>query len=36
MPLAPLDVADVVVSDTGLPAEYQELLRAHDVQLLLA
>jgi DeoR/GlpR family transcriptional regulator of sugar metabolism len=36
MPLAPLDVADVVVSDTGLAPEYGELLRAHDVELLLA
>jgi len=36
MPLAPLDVADTVVSDTGLPAEYREMLRAHDIQVLLA
>lgn len=34
--LAPLDVADVVVSDRGLPEEYQELLRSHDVEVLLA
>lgn len=36
MPLAPLDVADVVVSDTGLSAEYGDMLRAHEVELLLA
>jgi DeoR/GlpR family transcriptional regulator of sugar metabolism len=36
MPLAPLDVADTVVSDAGLSPEYRDMLRAHDVQVLLA
>ncbi|MGO9241917.1 MAG: DeoR/GlpR family DNA-binding transcription regulator [Bryobacteraceae bacterium] len=36
MHLAPLDVADVVVSDSGLPAEFQEMLREREVQVLLA
>ena len=36
MPLAPLDVADTVVSDAGLSPEYQDMLRARDVQVLLA
>jgi hypothetical protein len=27
---------DVIISDTGLPAEYREMRRAHDVQVLLA
>jgi DeoR/GlpR family transcriptional regulator of sugar metabolism len=35
-PLAPLGVADVVVSDSGLAMKYQELLRSQDVQVLLA
>jgi DeoR family transcriptional regulator, fructose operon transcriptional repressor len=34
--LAPLGVADVVVSDSGLAPEYQLLVRAHNVELLLA
>jgi len=34
--LAPLDVADVVVSDGGLGEEYQAVLREHQVELLLA
>jgi DeoR/GlpR family transcriptional regulator of sugar metabolism len=36
VPLAPLDAADVVVSDTALDASYQRLLRSRDVQLVLA
>jgi DeoR/GlpR family transcriptional regulator of sugar metabolism len=35
-PLAPLGVVDVVISDSGLALEYQELLRSQDVQVLLA
>jgi DeoR/GlpR family transcriptional regulator of sugar metabolism len=35
-PLAPLGTADVVISDTGLAMEYQELLRSQGVQVLLA
>jgi DeoR family fructose operon transcriptional repressor len=35
-PLAPLGVVDVVISDSGLAMEYQELLRSQDVQVLLA
>jgi DeoR/GlpR family transcriptional regulator of sugar metabolism len=35
-PLAPLDMADVVISDSGLAMEYRELLRSQDVQVLLA
>jgi hypothetical protein len=34
--LAPLEVADIVVSDSGLGAEYQEMLKGHDVEALLA
>jgi len=36
IPLAPLDVVDVVVSDTGLSAEHQDELRAHDIDVRLA
>jgi DeoR/GlpR family transcriptional regulator of sugar metabolism len=36
IPLAPLDVVDVVVSDTGLDPEPQEWLRAHDIDVRLA
>jgi DeoR/GlpR family transcriptional regulator of sugar metabolism len=36
VPLAPLDIADVVVSDTQLDAEYQELLQNRGIQVLLA
>ena len=36
IPLAPLDVADIVVSDSELAPEYQELLRSHGVEVLLA
>jgi DeoR family fructose operon transcriptional repressor len=34
--LAPLEVADVVVSDTALAAEYQDMLKGHGVEALLA
>jgi DeoR family glycerol-3-phosphate regulon repressor len=34
--LAPLSVADVVVSGTELEPDYQQLLRAQDVRVLLA
>lgn len=34
--LAPLEVADIVVSNAELAQEYQSLLRQHGVQLLLA
>ncbi len=34
--LAPLSEADIVVSDTGLAQEYQDMLRAQDVEVLLA
>jgi len=36
MHLAPLDIADVVISDSALPAEYHEMLRVRDVRLMLA
>ncbi|MFB3815074.1 MAG: DeoR/GlpR family DNA-binding transcription regulator [Terriglobales bacterium] len=36
IPLAPLDVADIVVSDSGLAPEYHDMLKAHGVELLLA
>jgi DeoR/GlpR family transcriptional regulator of sugar metabolism len=36
VPLAPLDVADVVVSDAGLASSHQDLLRQHGVEVLLA
>lgn len=36
IPLAPLDVVDVVVSDTGLDPAPQEWLRAHDIDVRLA
>jgi DeoR/GlpR family transcriptional regulator of sugar metabolism len=32
--LAPLEVADYVVSDAGLTDEYQEMLRAQGVEVL--
>ncbi len=35
-PLAPLEIADVVVSDSALTVEQQDLLRARDIELLLA
>ena len=34
--LAPLSEADMVVSDTGLAPEYQDMLKAHGVEVLLA
>jgi DeoR/GlpR family transcriptional regulator of sugar metabolism len=34
--LAPLDIADVVVSDAGLAEEYQAMLRRHSVEVVLA
>jgi DeoR/GlpR family transcriptional regulator of sugar metabolism len=34
--LAPLDVADIVISDTALAPEYQTLLQSHAVEVLLA
>lgn len=34
--LAPLSEADVVISDTGLAPEYQEMLQAHGVEVMLA
>jgi DeoR/GlpR family transcriptional regulator of sugar metabolism len=34
--LAPLDVVDTVISDTNLAREHQELLRRHDIEVLLA
>jgi len=34
--LAPLSEADVVVSDLGLAPEYQDMLKAHNVEVLLA
>jgi DeoR family fructose operon transcriptional repressor len=34
--LAPLDVADVVISDSALASEYRDLLQANNVELLLA
>jgi DeoR/GlpR family transcriptional regulator of sugar metabolism len=36
VPLAPLEVADVVVSDAGLAPAHQDLLRQHGVEVLLA
>ena len=36
IPLAPLDVVDVVVSDSGLDPEPQEWLRAHGIDVRLA
>ncbi len=36
IPLAPLDVADVIISDDQLPPEYQALLTSHGIELLLA
>jgi DeoR/GlpR family transcriptional regulator of sugar metabolism len=34
--LAPLSEADLVVSDTGLSAEHQQMLKSHAVEVLLA
>jgi len=36
IPLAPLDVVDIVVSDRALADEYREILKAHGVELLQA
>ncbi len=36
IPLATLEIADIVVSDWELAPEYQELLHAHEVDLILA
>jgi len=34
--VAPLDVADYVVSDAGLAEEYREMLRGRRVEVLVA
>jgi DeoR/GlpR family transcriptional regulator of sugar metabolism len=36
IPLAPLDMADVVVSDAALEPHYRQMLEASAVQVLLA
>lgn len=36
VPLAPLDIADIVVSDSSLAPEHRQMLEAHDIQVLLA
>jgi DeoR/GlpR family transcriptional regulator of sugar metabolism len=36
IPVAQLDAADVVVSDSDLASEYVELLRSNGVEVLLA
>ncbi|HVX65693.1 MAG TPA: hypothetical protein VHA11_03775, partial [Bryobacteraceae bacterium] len=36
IPLAPLDVADILVSDNDLPPQFQDMLRAQGVEVLLA
>jgi DeoR family fructose operon transcriptional repressor len=36
IPVAPLDVADIVVTDSGLNAGHQEMLRKHGVEVRLA
>ena len=36
VPLAPLDVADIVVSDTSLAPEHRQLLESRGIQVLLA
>ena len=36
IPVAPLDVADIVVSDSGLDACHQRMLREHEVEVRLA
>jgi DeoR/GlpR family transcriptional regulator of sugar metabolism len=36
IPVAPLSAAHVVVSDSGLAAEYVEMLRGNGVEVLLA
>ena len=34
--LAPLDIADIVVTDTDLAPEYQQMIQSKDIQVLLA
>ena len=34
-PLAPLDIADIVVSDTGLAAEHREMLERAGIDVVL-
>ena len=36
IPVAPLEVADLVVTDSALDASYQEMLRQHQVEVILA
>jgi DeoR/GlpR family transcriptional regulator of sugar metabolism len=36
IPLAPLDVVDVVVSDSGLDSRHQDWLRGHGIDVRLA
>jgi DeoR/GlpR family transcriptional regulator of sugar metabolism len=36
IPLAPLDIADIVVTDSGLAPEYRSMLEAHSVQVIAA
>lgn len=36
VPLAPLEVVDVVVTDTDLAPEYRKLLKRHNIEVLLA
>ena len=36
IPVAPLNAADVVISDTGLTEEFADLLRANDVKVMIA
>jgi len=36
IPLAPIDVADIVITGQELPPEYRQMLEAHGVELLLA
>ena len=36
VPLAPLDAADIVVSDTNLSSEKQQMLKSRGIQVLLA
>lgn len=36
IPVAPLDVIDFVVSDRELPADFQDMLRSQDIEILLA
>jgi DeoR/GlpR family transcriptional regulator of sugar metabolism len=36
IPLAPLEEADIVISDSELAPEYKQMLEAHGVEVLLA